>query len=511
MRSRGLMAEILGGLALLMLSATAVLATVLTMHHEERRREILARALAADAIAPAGSATLFSEGVWWQVEANGEVLARTAGAGSIDGESLALAREAREASAPLLRTGTPWGQVRFARPLGREGRVAVVRLPAASIPGGGTTPPLVALVILAADATIFVAFGASVLRGRVVLPLRRLAAAARALADGDTELRAPVGGTRETVEVALAFNEMTDALAARTEEREKAIADLRHANHELREAQAGLARAARLAAVGRLAAGVAHEVGNPMGALLALLDLAGRDPGLSSQSRRHLEQAGAQVERVRRILRQMLDFSRPAVHESVPFDLGAVMEDTAALLRTQAGRRGVVVHARCEGRRPLALGDPAAAAQILLNLGLNALDAVEGAPEPRVELVVRPSVGRTRAGEPPEAAHDRAVADSVECLVADNGPGIAEADRERIFDPFFTTKPPGKGTGLGISNALRLAEQLGGTLEVLPNGPGARFVLRLAAAAYEGDCGVRTRVRGGAAKGPPQREAEPQD
>lgn len=504
------MAETLGGLALLLFAATAVLATVLTMHHDAQQRDLLARALGAEAIGPGVPPALFRDGVWWDVSPSGDARGRDAGSGAIDGESLALARAAREAGAPLLREGPPWGYVRFARPLAADGRVAVVRIPAASVPGGGAAPRLVALGILAVDATIFIAFGASLLRRRVVLPLRRLAGAARALSDGATGVRVPVGGARETAEVALAFNEMSDALAARTDELEKAVSDLRSANRELRDAHAGLARAERLAAVGRLAAGVAHEVGNPMGALLAFLDLAGRDSGLSPESHGHLERASAQVERVRRILRQMLDFSRPALRESVPFDLAAVTEDTAALLRTQAGRRSVAIEVRHEAGAPLALGDPAAAAQIVLNLGLNALDALEGAAAARVDFVVRPAIARVRAGETPEVASGRRTPDSVECVVSDNGPGVAEADRERIFDPFFTTKPPGKGTGLGLSNALRLAEELGGTLDLLPDGPGARFALRLPAARSEADCEVRTRLRSVPPPAPGAEEPESQ-
>ena len=144
-----------------------------------------------------------------------------------------------EAGAPVLQTGPPWGSVRFAAPSGPEGAVRLLRMPAGALPGGGLAPRLVALGILLADAAIFIAFGTYLLRGRVVLPLRRLGAAARALADGASGVRAPVGGARETAEVAVAFNEMTEALAARTGELEKAVADLRQANREVREAYLG--------------------------------------------------------------------------------------------------------------------------------------------------------------------------------------------------------------------------------------------------------------------------------
>jgi signal transduction histidine kinase len=503
------MAEILGGLALVMIAATALLGAMLAMHYDLQQRELLVRALVQEASAAASAPPFLPDTRWWHVTPDGAWRARDGLSEAPDAESRAVAKGAREAGAPVLQTGPPWGYVRFAVPAGRDGGVALARIRAAALPGGGVAPRLVALAILLADAAIFIAFGASLLRGRVVLPLRRLAAAARALADGAPNVRAPVEGARETVEVAVAFNDMTAALAARTEELEKAVADLRRANRDVKEAQAGLARAERLAAVGRLAAGVAHEVGNPMGALLAFLDLAGRDPGLSPRSREHLSRAGAQVERVRRILRQMLDFSRPGRHTRVAFDLGSAAEETASLLSAQLGRRGITVESVCEGEPSAVLGDPGAVSQILLNLGLNAADAVAGCPAPRIELRVRPAVLRARPGERAAEARARQQPDAVECAVTDNGPGVPPEDRERIFDPFFTTKPPGEGTGLGLSNALRLAEELGGTLEHDPSVAGGCFVLRLPTAPAEA-CGVRTRVRSAGRSSAPGSETESQ-
>ena len=205
---------------------------------------------------------------------------------------------------------------------------------------------------------------------------RRLAAAARALADGELRARVPVDGVRETASVATAFNEMGEALDSRTADLEKAVADLRESNRELRDARAGLDRAERLAAVGRLAAGVAHEVGNPMGALLAFVDLAGRDEGLSDASRSHLDRAAREGERVRHILRQLLDFSRPRPIEPRAIDLAALCEETAQLVRAQRRYARIAISVEQEGEAPPALADPGRVSQILLNLLLNAADAV---------------------------------------------------------------------------------------------------------------------------------------
>jgi len=339
------------------------------------------------------------------------------------------------------------------------------------------------LALLLGGVAVFTALGATLMRRAVIAPLERMARAARGLADGAFEERVPVEGVRETAELAAAWNEMTAALESRTGALEKAVRDLRASNESLREARAGLDRAARLAAVGRLAAGVAHEVGNPMGAVLAFLDLARRAPELSEATRATIERAAGQGERVRGILRQLLDYSRPPKSRAVATPLPRLCEEVAALVRAQRRYQGIEIRVVEEPGAPPALADPGVVSQILLNLLLNAADALCGAatPAPRIELRVRPAALRLRPGEGPAPAQARREPEAVACEVIDNGPGVAAEDRERIFDPFFTTKPVGEGTGLGLANALRFAEECGGRLELAPGAgePGAVFALTL--------------------------------
>jgi hypothetical protein len=409
------------------------------------------------------------------VDDEGRARPRGGHAEPIDADSLALASQARQRGAPLLQAGRPWEPVGFAAPEQRG--VLVTRLPPAA--SGGLL-----VVLLLADVAVFTAFGLYLLRARLVLPLRRLAAAARAIADGNWAARVPAEGPRETWALANAFNEMTEALEVRSGALEKAVVDLRESNRSLREARAGLDRAERLAAVGCLAAGVAHEVGNPLGAMLAFLDLARRDAGLSDEARGYLERAGSEGQKVRGILRQLLDFSRPPRTERAALDLAAVCRETAELVSAQRRYADVSIEVVAEGGPPPALADRNIVAQIVLNLLLNAGDALrEGTPEPHVRITVRPAAAASRRGDTADAARPRRSFESVECVVADNGPGIPAPERERVFDPFYSTKQPGEGTGLGLSNALRFAEELDGTLvldaDVL--GRGSVFVLRLPA------------------------------
>ncbi|MCZ7618869.1 MAG: ATP-binding protein [Myxococcota bacterium] len=498
-----LQTEVVLSLTLVMLAATTLLAAALLQGHEARWRDLLGRGLLAEAQAPlAPESSLIAGTEWWHVRDDGSARPVWGNHEPLDDETRALAEQARARGEPLLRPGAAWQPIRFAAPAGPDG-VAVARLPTTASLRLRLLPLGLAAALLALDVALFTAFGASILRRRVVLPLRRLAEAARGLAGGSFGARVPEEGPREAVEVAAAFNEMSDALARRTEALEKAVVELRQANAELRHTRAGLDRAERLAAVGRLAAGVAHEVGNPMGALLAFVDLAARDPGLAPASREHLARAAEQGDRVRRILRQLLDFARPAANSvPIPLDLATVAEETAQLIRSQPRAAGLRVEVGVEGKPPRALGDPGRIAQILLNLTLNAADAARAQGGSRVSMLVRAAPLAVRADAPPIEAEARRRPDGVECVVADDGCGIAEADRERIFDPFFTTKEPGAGTGLGLSNSLRLAEEMGGRLELVspPEGLSTAFALRLPAAGSAADpapaCGVRNEMRG---------------
>ena len=489
MRRTGIQSEVLASLALVMVLSTLLLTAVWAVRHEASLRLVLGRGLLAQADAPPGTPALLSGTEWWRIGPDGQARPRGPTARPIDAESRRLADEARVARAPLVLPGPPWGPIRFAAPRDDGVGVDVARVPAVTARALRWAPLGAAAFVLVANAVIFTALGAVVLRRRVLGPMLRLRDAAARLAEGDEGVRAPVEGTAEVADLGRTFNEMTDALEARSEALRKAVVDLREANEALRQTRDGLDRAERLASVGRLASGVAHEVGNPIGAILALVDLAGRDPALSDESRAHLSRAARQGERVRTILRQLLDFSRPPSGRPGAVALAALAEETLALVAAQ--RRYAEVEfslAPCAGA-PMARADAALMAQVLLNLVINAADAVVETGGPgRVEVGLHVGVLHRRPNDPPGFVPPRRQPDAVECVVADTGVGIPDEDRERIFDPFFTTKPPGQGTGLGLANAARLAEEQGGRLELVeaPGGFTTAFGLRLPSAASAG-------------------------
>ncbi len=321
--------------------------------------------------------------------------------------------------------------------------------------------------VLASAALVFIVFGAYLLRGRIVSRVQQLTAATRRIAAGELAARTSLGGDDELAELGRNFNEMAGAL-----ERDR---------EALVRATDSLARTQRLAAVGQLAAGIAHEVGNPLASILGHAELTLRDEGLSGRARQSTERVVSEALRVRRLVRDLLDLARSDELRLEPADPVQLLERAC----DRMGAQKLLDHVELVPPEPRELPaietDRRRVEQVLVNLIENAAHALEGRDDARIELDARPSRGRLgpgqlvpaqlvparRGGDPAgsDFGSERAV-DGVELRVIDNGPGIDADTLPEIFDPFFTTKDPGEGTGLGLWNAHRLAELLGGRLEV---------------------------------------------
>jgi two-component system NtrC family sensor kinase len=231
---------------------------------------------------------------------------------------------------------------------------------------------------------------------------------------------------------------------------------------EEREVTRRLLQAEKMAAVGQLAGGVAHEINNPLGGILAFAQLMRQDARSESdqESLRLIEDAAV---RAKRIVESLLRFSRrPRQDERGPVDLARVAEDAIFLMAPQMKDGTVEVVRRLEPA--VAHGNANLLQQILVNLLVNARQAIGG--KGRITLATGP-------GQPGR----------VQVTVSDDGPGVPPEIAGRIFEPFFTTKPEGQGTGLGLSICYRIAEEHGGTIHHEPvAGGGASFVLEVPAA-----------------------------
>jgi two-component system NtrC family sensor kinase len=354
--------------------------------------------------------------------------------------------------------------------------LAVVSAALAPLLGRGRLGVTLLIILIAADLVIFVAFGRYLVSRLVTRPLDALVQATGAVAEGELSRRAPAAETRELDRLAQSVNRMTERLL---------------------DAQGALVRAAKLASVGRLAAGVAHEVGNPLAAIdnyVELLRRRGVEPELVGAIAR-------EAKRIDAIVRSLLDYATPRSGQRESVDVATVAGGAVALLRTQGVLRDAVVEVTAAPALPPVLADRNALEQVFVNLLLNAVDA--SGPGGRITIVasearlgpggelerratdpetLRPAAWRrrVRSGRHLEGNPDGAPA--VQVVVADSGPGVSPDLIERVFDPFFTTKPPGKGTGLGLAIVQRIVSDHGGRVDVgTAREGGASFAVTLPA------------------------------
>lgn len=231
-------------------------------------------------------------------------------------------------------------------------------------------------------------------------------------------------------------------------ENTRLYSDLRDQMHQLTQTQQQLIQAAKLAAVGELAAGVAHEINNPLMIILGNCELALRDVPTEGRAAKRLTIIEGEATRAGKITRDLLNFARRREPRREPVAVEALVERAVELLGTKLARNQVRVRTVLYPGMPPILGDADHLTQVLLNLGGNAVDAMPDGGELVFQTELRPE------------------SDAVVIKVIDTGVGMTPEHALRIFEPFYTTKPEGQGTGLGMSVSLGIVKNHGGLLEV---------------------------------------------
>jgi len=245
-----------------------------------------------------------------------------------------------------------------------------------------------------------------------------------------------------------------------------ALQKLQAANAELKETQLQLIQAAKLESVGTLAAGVAHEVKNPLQTILMGLDyLAGDLAGANGNTRLVLDDMRDAVTRANTIIRELLQLSAARDFDLQPEDLNTVVDRSLRLVHSEVAASQITVVRNLDADLPRVRLDCAKMEQVLINLFLNALQAMSQGGVLTVSTRHRcfdsdlklsgPAFAQFQSGDPVVIAE-----------VHDTGPGIPEAHWARIFDPFFTTKPTGVGTGLGLSVVKKIMDFHGGAIDI---------------------------------------------
>jgi two-component system NtrC family sensor kinase len=364
---------------------------------------------------------------------------------------------------------------------------------------------LYVLLILILDVGIFAIFGHLLITRRVLRPIDRLVSGAETFAQGELSAAIPEGETREIHQLGQALNNMAARLMRDQGQLAANIRSLDQTNQLLTEARDAMIQSEKLASVGRLGAGIAHEVGNPLSAIINYLSLLKKNA--EPKRLELIEAAEREAHRIDRIVRGLLDYARPREAHPQALDVNAVVHDTVELVSAQGKFKLITLDMQMTEHTPPVLGDPYQLQQVLVNLLVNAADALETTPSPRVciRTVTRlhrpaPTLQARRKGDHPSVdyshrrrlhAQPRALLGDpgviggtvVEIVVSDNGPGIPDDLVDQIFEPFVTTKEIGKGTGLGLAVCSRLIEGMGGIIkaDATPEGGGATFRIVLPA------------------------------
>jgi signal transduction histidine kinase len=363
------------------------------------------------------------------------------------------------------------------------------------------------ILIAAIDLLLLGMFGNYRLKRLVLDPLGEMVRGSERIAGGDRDRLLPRTETAELERLSSAVNAMAATLLENQELLAENVRSLDDTNRELSDARSRLVRAEKLASIGRLAAGVAHEIGNPLGAIIGYLEL-GRRRGAGGE---WVEGIAYETQRIDRIVRGLMEYAKPKTAAGREVDLNTTVRRTAEMMALQGRFKRVDLALALEEIAPV-LGDESQIEQVLVNLLLNAADAIDDrGGQGRIEVSTRNAtvgtledgVHRRRRDDPEgvDYAHlrryDRAAdpgptpglrtgEPAVELRVRDDGVGIPEEIRTRVFEPFFSTKEPGRGTGLGLAVSARLIEGMGGVIEALSGEEGGA-VLRILLPRAEGN------------------------
>jgi signal transduction histidine kinase len=360
----------------------------------------------------------------------------------------------------------------------------------------------VILITIVLDALVLIIFGSFLLSRILVKPIKDLVQLTQKISEGDFSQKIEVTSKNEIGQLIGSFNRMIERLRENQESLENYLESLESANKQLKQAQEELIRTEKLASIGRFAAGVAHEVGNPLGSILGYTGILQKEGMDREESKDYLKRIEKEIGRINRIVRELLDFAKPSKFEIKDVEINKVIESTLSLLSYQKDFKNIETRLDLQSDLPMIKGDESQLSQIFINIILNAIDAMPNGGILRIQtrehVVENLYADRFQRIYPPRRKSDPMQSDYshlrkpdpfsalltkfskgdrlAKIRISDTGIGIKKEDLENIFDPFFTTKAPDKGTGLGLSITIRIVESLGGEIKVESEiGKGATF------------------------------------
>jgi signal transduction histidine kinase len=308
-----------------------------------------------------------------------------------------------------------------------------------------------------------------------IKPIQRLVRIAQDYREEDEIYFSVRKGDDKLQQLSTALNGMLKKISESREALCLTVRSLEKAKHELETAQADIIRAEKLASVGRLSSGIAHEIGNPVGIVLGYLELL-KDQDLSQTKRTdYIRRAETEINRISTIIRQLLDISRTSKPKISTVSVHDIIDDTYAVLKVQPLMHNIQIEKSLEAKKNRIKTDAHRLRQVFLNLAINAADAIS--------LKGNNFSGKLKISSRNEMvqAHGKiGGAEMLKISFSDNGPGIPVDKMSAIFDPFYTTKDPGKGTGLGLYVSFMIVESLGGMIKAASeSGKGTKISIYL--------------------------------
>jgi two-component system NtrC family sensor kinase len=323
-----------------------------------------------------------------------------------------------------------------------------------------------AVVFFSAGSGLIICIVSGLMLTRLVnRPLARLARGIERVTNGDLS-PVELDGRRDEIAIITArFNAMMEELKRSRAEIHDLNAKLRdkveEGTEKLQKAEAQLVQAGKLVAMGELAAGIAHEINNPLTGVLTYSTLLLKDAS-EPELKEDLQVIVDETTRCRDIVKKLLDFARRDKPQKKPANLNKVIRDTLKLLRNQALFQNIELHEDFDGNLPESRLDMNQIKQVLMNMFINAAEAMKGTGALRIE---------TKTCREPRC---------IEAAITDTGPGIPKDKLDKIFEPFYTSKGSGRGTGLGLAVSLGIIKEHGGTIDVESYvGRGTTFRIRL--------------------------------
>ena len=381
--------------------------------------------------------------------------------------------------------GSAWGvfgkqdrNLIIAAPLKSEGRVIAavsIAKPLESIYATLRRSQQILVLYILINTLILTLIGFYRLSKIFLRPINRLVQRAEEYKEDDGIFFLARKEDNEFQKLSKSLNSMLNRISEDKQKLHTTVVSLEQANLDLKQAQKEIIRAEKLASVGRLSSGIAHEIGNPLGIVIGYLDLMKQASITPEEKLEFITRAEKEIERINTIIRQLLDLSRRSKEGAKAVSAHAIIEDIANVLKIQPLMADIGMQLELKATQDTIWADPNQLRQVFLNLMINAADAIASAEEhTKGKVTIASGIVANPVAE--LAGHKQVL--KIEFI--DNGPGIPADNLGNIFDPFFTTKEPGQGTGLGLSVSFMIIESLGGTIKAASEvGKGTTLIIYL--------------------------------